>query len=118
MSFAFSETDDYAEIVDEEDTYTMPSSKSPDCLVSDAGDCFCHAGEFPARPSGKVNGDGGAGSSPEKLVCTESSRNGAALNCCWFGPRLNSIQATSSVLCKQPLAANIFGLLAGVTLQL
>lgn len=35
MSLAFAETDDYAEIVDEEDTYTMPSSKSPDSLLSD-----------------------------------------------------------------------------------
>ena len=27
MCVCFAETDDYAEIVDEEDTYTMPSSK-------------------------------------------------------------------------------------------
>lgn len=38
MSLAFAETDDYAEIVDEEDTYTMPSSKSPDCLFFGAGE--------------------------------------------------------------------------------
>lgn len=33
LFIAFTETDDYAEIIDEEDTYTMPSSEYL-CLIS------------------------------------------------------------------------------------
>lgn len=97
MSFDFSETDDYAEIVDEEDTYTMPSSKSLDFLFFDAEDHFCHAGELCkhkenicqsrafvcARPSNKVNGDGmGRGGGADLLPRTSFARRATETEPC------------------------------------